>query len=106
MSRDQRSADAARYRRLYKTARWQRIRAAQLAAHPLCRYCQEQGRVTAATVCDHAVPHKGNEAAFFDQSNLQSLCSSCHDSTKQSEEKTGKKKDVIGVDGWPVSVRR
>jgi 5-methylcytosine-specific restriction endonuclease McrA len=98
---DQRSSEAHAYRRWYKTARWQRIRAAQLAAHPLCQYCREQGRVTPATVCDHAMPHKGNEAAFF-AGPFISLCKPHHDSTKQSEERTGKPKPVTGADGWPV----
>lgn len=99
---DQRSAEALTYRRWYKTARWRAIRAAQLSAHPLCAYCQQQGIVTVATVCDHATPHKGDPVKFWSGPFL-SLCKAHHDSTKQSEERQSKPKAVIGVDGWPMT---
>ena len=64
--------------------------------------CADEGRVVAASVCDHVVPHKGNEALFYASDNLSSLCKHCHDRHKQSEERTGKTKPIIGLDGWPV----
>lgn len=89
------------WRHLYKTAAWQRLRRVQLAQDPLCLYCSEMGRVTAATVCDHIEPHKGDEELFFDHNNLQSLCKPCHDSVKQREERLGVR---IGADinGYPL----
>ncbi|MEE9984215.1 HNH endonuclease signature motif containing protein [Agrobacterium pusense] len=98
-----RSADAALYRRLYKTSRWQRLREAQLAAEPLCRFCLAVEDVTEATVCDHIKPHKGDEALFYDPNNLQSLCAPCHDKLKARIER-GQRAVVIGVDGYPVEV--
>lgn len=74
--------------RLHSTARWQRRRAAQLREHPLCAICEKLGRVTAATVADHVVPHRGDEASFWEGA-LQSLCTSCHSSIKQQQEKSG-----------------
>ena len=71
---DRRSAEAAAYRKLYKTARWQRMREYQLTMEPLCRYCLEREEVTAATVCDHIKAHGGDEQLFWDPENLQSLC--------------------------------
>ena len=73
---------------LYRTARWQRIRKAQLAREPLCRYCQQMGRVVAATICDHITPHKGDVAAFY-AGPFQSLCKPCHDGAKQQLERSG-----------------
>ena len=70
--------------------RWQKARAAYLAANPLCVYCQRSGRVEAATVVDHIVPHRGNDDLFWRQSNWQPLCASCHSSIKQAEEAKGK----------------
>lgn len=58
--------------------RWQKLRALFLQAHPLCVDCQREGRVTAATIVDHAIAHKGNEALFWDESNWQPLCQSHH----------------------------
>jgi 5-methylcytosine-specific restriction endonuclease McrA len=47
-------------------------------------------RITAATVCDHITPHKGDLTKFWNAGNLQSLCKPCHDGAKQQLEKTGK----------------
>lgn len=85
---------------LYKTARWRAKRRVQLHNEPLCAYCQLQGKVTAATVADHIVPHRKDEQAFW-SNKLQSLCSYHHNSTKQSEE-ANSHKPRIGLDGWPV----
>ena len=86
----------------YGTARWKRTRLAQLMAEPLCCMCRDEGRITAATVCDHIAPHKGDEVLFW-TGPFQSLCKPCHDRHKQSEERTGKPKPIIGADGWPVT---
>jgi len=86
--------------RLYSTQQWRRMRKHQLARAPLCAYCEEIGELTPATVADHVVPHRGVADAFFDPDNLQSLCKPCHDSVKQQEEKTGRRRGC-GVDGVP-----
>lgn len=65
--------------------------------------CQKRGRTTAATVVDHVVPHRGNEALFFGGA-LQSLCKACHDGAKQTEERRGYSREV-GVDGFPLDPR-
>lgn len=85
----------------YGTARWKARRAAQLATHPLCHMCAELGIVKAATIADHDQPHKGDEHIFW-HGALRSLCKHCHDSHKQSEERTGKRRIATGVDGWPI----
>lgn len=64
--------------------------------------CAALGHVEAATVVDHVKPHKGDEALFWNTGNLQSLCKACHDRHKQSEDRTGRAKPVIGLDGWPI----
>lgn len=84
-----RYAESRPWRHLYNAKAWKALRLQQLTAEPLCRYCQQQGKVTAATVADHKIPHKGDETLFFDADNLQSLCKLCHDSAKQKAEKHG-----------------
>ncbi|MER3367017.1 HNH endonuclease signature motif containing protein [Providencia rettgeri] len=95
--------------------RWAKVRLNYLAKHPLCVMCQEQGRVTAATVVDHITPHRLKDALdsgsaeqiaeaqklFWDTNNYQSLCASHHNSTKQRMEKSGV---VVGCseDGIPL----
>lgn len=69
------------------TYRWQQARLHFLRAHPLCRYCDREGRLTAASIVDHIKPHRGDERLFWDQSNWQPLCKPCHDSVKAKEER-------------------
>ena len=69
--------------------KWRKARDAYLAdpKNALCVMCLKRGKVTAATVVDHIVPHKGNDRLFWDRDNWQSLCKRCHDSDKQKEER-------------------
>lgn len=82
-------------------AKWQRRRRVFLLNHPLCRFCEEQGRVNPATVVDHIEPHRGNADLFWDEGNWQGLCKHHHDSAKQRQEKRGYS-PAVGVDGWPL----
>lgn len=61
------------------TTRWQKARLRFLKVHPLCVQCQKQGKLTRATVVDHVIPHRGDEELFWDTTNWQALCKSCHD---------------------------
>lgn len=71
-------------------AKWQRYRAAYLVKHPLCVMCEQQGRVTAATVVDHIIPHRGDTALFWREANHMALCAHCHNSDKQRDEARGR----------------
>ncbi|MEM9787387.1 MAG: HNH endonuclease signature motif containing protein [Pseudomonadota bacterium] len=42
-----------------------------------------------AAVVDHIVPHDDDPHLFWDESNLQSVCKSYHDKTKQIQERRG-----------------
>ena len=64
---------SAAYHGLYATSRWRAMRNAFLKANPFCVSCG-----AAATVADHVIPHRGDEALFFDTGNLQALCARCH----------------------------
>lgn len=57
---------------------WRRLAKAFLAVHLLCVECERQGRERFADHVDHIVPHRGNPDLFWDESNLQGLCHSCH----------------------------
>jgi len=56
--------------------RWQRLRLAFLAAHPLCAACAQAGRVEPATDVHHIVPRRSGGSD--EESNLQALCHACH----------------------------
>jgi 5-methylcytosine-specific restriction enzyme A len=69
--------------------RWRRARAAFLARHPLCAACRARGRMTAATVVDHVVPHSGDQMLFWDESNWAPSCKLCHDAKTAREGRWG-----------------
>jgi len=76
--------------------RWRKARETFLQRNPLCRMCEQMGRITPATVVDHITPHKGNQKLFWDSTNnWQPLCKPCHDGAKAKEEARGQ---VIGCD--------
>ncbi|TVS19297.1 MAG: HNH endonuclease [Gammaproteobacteria bacterium] len=58
-------------------SRWTRLRNWFIRAHPLCAWCAESGRTSAAQIVDHIVPIRAG-GARLEESNLQSLCRSCH----------------------------
>lgn len=74
------------YRAWYKTAKWRALRLKALTRDLFaCRRC---GHASASgMVADHIKPHRGDPLLFWDESNLQALCPSCHSSTKQAEER-------------------
>ena len=74
------------YKKLYNSIQWQQLRKQVLNKQPLCVECLKAKRITPATVVDHIKPHKGNEKLFYDISNLQSLCKSCHDRKTAKED--------------------
>jgi 5-methylcytosine-specific restriction protein A len=73
---------------LYNDRRWKAASRAFRSEHPLCAECQRAGRTRAAHAVDHIVPHGGDLVKFWDRSNWQSLCQSCH-SRKTNRQRPG-----------------
>jgi 5-methylcytosine-specific restriction protein A len=69
--------------------RWRRARAAYLARHPLCVPCKAAGRLQAATVVDHVLPHCNDPVLFWDEANWAALCKPCHDAKTVREGRWG-----------------
>ncbi|CAM3092473.1 HNH endonuclease [Paracoccus nototheniae] len=67
------------------SARWDRFSLTHLQKHPLCEYCLADGRVTAAVLVDHDLPHRGDPVLFWDNT-FTSLCKMHHDVDKQRAE--------------------
>jgi 5-methylcytosine-specific restriction protein A len=65
--------------------------------------CLAAGRIVPATCVDHIEPHRGDYTKFR-LGQLQSLCASCHNSTKKIIEQRGYD-TAIGADGWPLDPR-
>jgi len=60
---------------------WRRIRNRYIASHPLCERCQSLGRFAEAKLVHHIKPLA--EGGTHEESNLQSLCVSCHEKIHQ-----------------------
>ena len=56
---------------------WKRIRNRYVHKHPLCEQCLKEGRYVAVEEVHHIVPL--DEGGSNDESNLMSLCRSCHE---------------------------
>ena len=76
---------------------WRKLAAQVLKEEPLCR-CPEH-RSTAADavfgskpdspasrVVDHIIPHRGDNALFWDRANLQGMAKACHDRKTAGED--------------------
>ena len=69
---------------IYQTQKWQRLRAAYIAEHPLCEECLKQDKTTAAVDVHHVRSFMSTNDEFeraalaFDYSNLRALCRECH----------------------------
>lgn len=74
------------YRAWYRTARWHRLRQVILLRDLYT--CQMCGKVSSTGMTiDHIKPHRGSEALFWAEDNLQVLCTSpCHVKHKQAQE--------------------
>lgn len=77
------------YHGWYSNKRWRVLRMHWLRCNPLCAICQQDDKLTPATVVDHIISHKGNISMFYDTTNLQSLCKRCHDVKTAKEDGYG-----------------
>lgn len=103
--RDQRSAGAQEYRRLYNTSRWRAVRLQQLTTEPLCQRCKREGRITQATICHHMDKASKENPATFYNGPFESRCAPCHDRVDQAIERGSTPRPAIGKDGWPIDGR-
>lgn len=74
-----RSAEGKTRQKMYNTTSWRVVRKVHLVNNPLCVQCKKESKVALATVVDHIVPHRGDQALFDDIVNYQSLCKRHHD---------------------------
>jgi len=73
----------------YQSAKWRAVRAALLRAHPVCQLCAARGLLVPAKVVDHVLPIKDG-GARYDESNLECICTSCHNA-KTARETAGRR---------------
>lgn len=73
--------------RWYYQKQWKMIRESHLSRKPLCQRCRHFGFVTGGEHVDHVIAHNGDPKLFFDITNLQTLCHSCHSAKTAAERK-------------------
>ena len=77
--------------RVYRTARWRRLREMKLMHDPLCELCLEEGRTTPAEDVHHITSFMSvtdptqRQFLAYDYNNLQSLCKVCHQRTHNAK---------------------
>lgn len=79
----------------YNRAAWLRARDAWLEDHPYCVECGSPEKLHV----DHSIPHRGDWQLFWDTSNWQTLCHSCHSKKTYREERVSN--NVVLVCGPP-----
>ncbi len=77
--------DQTEERQWIHSPRWRKASRIFLDEHPLCAECKRKGKVTAAYLVDHIIPHGGNYDLFWDESNWQSMCNPCHEEKHKGE---------------------
>ena len=72
---------------------WQKLRAAFLAANPLCLFCQRAGRATPAHHVDHIETIADRPELRLVWSNLRGLCES-HHNQRTAQDQAAARKDA------------
>ncbi|WP_245316517.1 HNH endonuclease [Mesorhizobium wenxiniae] len=68
------------------SARWKKLRLEVLVRDRFtCRMCKRIEPDTSRLVADHVIPHRNDQVKFW-EGELQTLCRTCHSTTKQKEE--------------------
>lgn len=65
-------------RSFYWSTPWRKFRAWFLGQHPLCEWCQAEGRYESATEVDHRIPRRDRPDLAFDENNCRAGCKPCH----------------------------
>lgn len=72
----------------YCSRPWRRLRAAFLAANPLCMDCLDRDVVTKADTVHHIVERLKDPGRALDWDNLRASCAACHTSHHKRKPKT------------------
>ena len=83
----------------YSTAKWQALRrTVRLRDRHICQMCQAYCPARNAGAVDHKIPRRVRPDLAYELSNLWWLCTTCHNSTKRTQENNAHK-PLIGTDG-------
>ncbi|MFV8280606.1 HNH endonuclease [Christiangramia marina] len=71
-------------RKVYNSRKWRAFSKNYKERNPLCIKCKEKGIIKASAVTDH-IQRVNVGGDIYDESNLQPLCKSCHNSKSGKE---------------------
>lgn len=74
------------------TSKWDKAAKGHLEKNPLCVYCAmgawgDALRSTPSTLVDHLIPHRGDQAIFWNRRDWIASCDDCHVGPKQRTER-------------------
>ena len=85
--------------RLYRQARWLKLRKAHLSKHPMCAACGS----TEQLEVDHHETTRNNINRFYDPTNLVTYCKACHSSKTNRD--MGRTRTVsVDSNGYPIDI--
>ena len=71
----------------HDSTRWLKYRKYYLSLHPLCVYCQREGKLVPSKVVDHKLRVDSDlDPLFWDDNNHQALCVRCHNIKSRREQ--------------------
>lgn len=74
-------------KRFYDSTPWRKLRAWKLATDPLCERCKASGQYVAGSHVHHRVERSEAPDLALDETNLETLCHSCHSRHHASQER-------------------
>ncbi|QEU48014.1 HNH endonuclease [Schleiferilactobacillus harbinensis] len=78
---------SGKLQKFYKSKAWEHLSYDYRLKYPMCEWCQKKGLFVSADVVDHIIPIRVDWTKRLDESNLQSLCNSCHWQKSQEDKK-------------------
>jgi len=84
-----------KYFRFYHSKAWRKLSEQYRYKQPCCEQCLKDGIVRKADVVDHIVELRDDWSKRLDESNLQSLCHSCHYKKTQAERERRKQNESV-----------
>lgn len=88
------------YKAFMQSSEWKRLRSQYRAAHPLCERCFAKRKAVNAVEVHHKRRCFDDRQLQIDPSNLEALCSACHDEITASERRGYSKE--MDADGYYV----
>lgn len=79
------ASDESKYQQFYKSTQWRKMSRHWLERNPICVKCYEQGIIRPAQIVDHVHEIKDDWSRRLDETNLQSLCRTCHNRKTKAE---------------------